>query len=198
MKPPVLSEKTCRRCGELYQPTARCQKYCGKQKVRGTCSWHVAQEITKKWLAENPKKLKEYREKWWKDLIADPERHQAYLKRCRRKDLKRQGMTQDQYEAKHAEQHGTCAICRLPHGRSLSGRSKDLAIDHDHVTGQLRGLLCDDCNIGLGLFHDDPQRLMNAALYIIHYKEIGGHPIPEMLATQDRIVALPRLTLKRS
>jgi len=186
--------RICQRCGLTYQPTARGQKYCGKQKVRGTCSWHVAQDITKKWMADNPDKMQEYRGKWWSNLTADPKRYQKYLVRCRRKDLKRQGMTQERYDAKLATQDGLCATCRLPHGRSLCGRSKDLAIDHDHATGQLRGLLCDDCNIGLGLFHDDPQRLMNAALYVLHYKELGGHPLPEMVATQERIASLPGLS----
>ena len=189
----TIELRICARCEQTYQPTARGQKYCGKQKVRGTCSWAAAQNATKKWCSENLEKTQKYRETWWNNLCADPVRYQRYLARCRRKDLKRQGMTQEQYDSKLAEQNGLCAICRLPHGRSLCGRSKDLAIDHDHVTDQLRGLLCDDCNIGLGLYHDDPQRLMNAALYIIYYKESGGHPIPELVATQDRIVALPSL-----
>jgi len=186
-----LAPKICKRCGNSYVPTARCQKYCGKQKVRGTCSWHVAQEITKKWMAENPAKMTEYRDKWRQNLADDPVRYQKYMERMRRKDLKRQGMTQEQYDAKHAEQRGGCEICLQPHGRALCGRSKDLAIDHDHETNQLRGLLCDDCNIGLGLFRDDPQRLFNAALYLLKYKEIGGHDLPTltMAATQDRINA---------
>ena len=188
-KTPVeLTPRICRRCQQSYQPTARCQKYCGKQKERGTCSWLAAQESSKKWLAENPNKVKEYRDKWWSNLVADPERYQKYVERCRRKDLKRHGMTQEQYAAKMAEQDYLCAICRLPHGRSLCGRSKDLAIDHDHDTGQLRGLLCDDCNLGLGLFRDDPQRLMNAAIYILHHKDLGGHPLPTMESTRERMV----------
>jgi hypothetical protein len=192
----ALPPRSCLRCGVEYIPTARGQKYCGKQKVRGTCSWHVARDITKRWLDENPERKKAYRERWWANLIADPARYQKYVERTRRKDLKRQGMTQEQYDAKLAAQDGLCAICRLPHGRALAGRSKDLAIDHDHATGQLRGLLCDDCNIGLGLFHDDPQRLMNAALYALHYKDLGGFPLPEMVATQERIVSLPGFTQK--
>lgn len=191
-----LQTRICQRCGQSYQPTAHAQKYCGKQKERNTCSWHAAQDITKKWLSENPAKIQEYRDKWWNNLVADPVRYQKYIERCRRKDLKRQGMTQEQYDAKIVAQDGLCAICRLPHGRSLSGRSKDLAIDHDHATGQVRGLLCDDCNIGLGLFHDDPQRLMNAALYILHHKDLGGYPLPEMATTQERIASLPGLSQK--
>lgn len=187
----VLEPRICQLCEKQYQPTAHVQKYCGKQKERGSCSWQASQNATKKWMADNPEKMHGYRDTWWSNLIADPPRYQKYLERCRRKDLKRQGMTQEQYDAKLMEQGRLCAICRLPHGRSLAGRSKDLAIDHDHVTGQLRGLLCDDCNIGLGLFRDDPQRMMNAALYILYYKDIGGYPLPEMISTQERVGSLP-------
>ena len=163
----VIQSRICQLCDKEFQPTAKVQKYCGKQKEKGSCSWKAAKSSTTKWMAENPAKMKEYREKWWDNLIKDPERYAKYLARCRRKDLKRHGLTQEQYEIQLAIQNGVCAICRNPHGRALCGRSKDLAVDHDHLTGRLRGLLCDDCNLGLGLFRDDPQRLMNAALYLL-------------------------------
>jgi hypothetical protein len=180
-----IAPRICKRCGQQYQPTARCQKYCGKQKERGSCSWHMGQTITKRWLKDNTQKKAEYYDRWWNKLVKDPERYEKYLSRSRQKDLKRHGLTQVQYDAKFAEQHGLCAICLQPHGRSLLGRSKQLAVDHDHATGALRGLLCDDCNLGLGLFLDDPQRLMNAAVYILRYKDTLN--IPTMLATQRRM-----------
>jgi formate dehydrogenase maturation protein FdhE len=56
------------------------------------------------------------------------------------------------------EQDGLCAICY--------GVVPASHIDHDHQTGQLRGLLCNSCNRGLGYFHDDPEALRAAADYI--------------------------------
>ena len=50
-----------------------------------------------------------------------------------------------------------CAIC---------GATERLEIDHSHVTGQVRGRLCGDCNRGLGLFREQPERLHNAAAYL--------------------------------
>lgn len=62
----------------------------------------------------------------------------------------------------HDKQSGRCAICLtdiLPFGRSR-------AVDHDHKTGALRGMLCKSCNIGLGNFRDNPLRLVNALVYL--------------------------------
>lgn len=61
------------------------------------------------------------------------------------------------------EQADVCAICRQPQAGKWSNK---LYIDHCHQTNKIRGLLCDDCNVGLGRFKDNPIALINAALYI--------------------------------
>ena len=72
------------------------------------------------------------------------------------------GITVDDYEMLLARQHYSCAICGSP--ECSSGRR--LAVDHCHQTGQVRGLLCMDCNTSLGGFKDDVNRLMLAAQYL--------------------------------
>lgn len=66
-----------------------------------------------------------------------------------------------------AAQDGKCAICKmpitLPNGTSPNSHAN---IDHDHLTGQVRELLCPPCNKGLGCFCDSPERLRAAALYL--------------------------------
>jgi hypothetical protein len=67
-------------------------------------------------------------------------------------------------------QGGRCAICRTPidaPGCSTGG----FHVDHDHSTGAVRGLLCNNCNLGVGYFADDPDRLRAAAEYIEINKE---------------------------
>lgn len=60
-------------------------------------------------------------------------------------------------------QGGRCAICGTD---NWSSRNRRPNIDHNHVTGHVRGLLCDRCNLGLGSFGDSLDVLQNAALYL--------------------------------
>ncbi len=71
------------------------------------------------------------------------------------------GITVGDYEAKLRSQGGGCAICG-----SLCTSGRRLAVDHDHTTGVLRGLLCMHHNQGLGKFQDNPELLDRAAAYL--------------------------------
>lgn len=53
------------------------------------------------------------------------------------------------------------------------GKPRTLAVDHDHETGCLRGLLCEGCNRGIGLLRDDPDLLRRAADYIERFRGTG-------------------------
>jgi CRISPR/Cas system-associated protein Cas10 (large subunit of type III CRISPR-Cas system) len=76
----------------------------------------------------------------------------------RRKTLKRYGISLEHYDQLFEKQGGLCAICENPERRvSRSGEVKPLVVDHDHETGRVRGLLCHDCNIALGLIEDNPE-----------------------------------------
>lgn len=70
------------------------------------------------------------------------------------------------YEEMFAEQEGRCKICRRKEWRSIQGHLLKLCVDHCHETGLVRGLLCYQCNAGLGMFHDDVERLKRAILYL--------------------------------
>jgi len=81
--------------------------------------------------------------------------------------LRRQGCSPAEYERLLNQQEGRCAICRAPEGhRSCRRKSCSLAVDHDHTTGRVRGLLCNNCNRGLGRFKDSIQLLKAAVRYL--------------------------------
>ena len=102
---------------------------------------------------------KEYDQKRW---ASDAERRNAYKMEMRNRRLREFGMTQEDYDSMLAAQGGGCAIC----GTQKGWAGKQLAIDHCHETGAVRGLLCDRCNTGIGKFEDSPELLQKAAAYL--------------------------------
>lgn len=76
------------------------------------------------------------------------------------------GMTLAQYDEMLAIQDGKCAICRESETATVVGKVMELAVDHDHETGEVRALLCGNCNKGLGNFRDSPEVLLAAVSYL--------------------------------
>jgi hypothetical protein len=81
-----------------------------------------------------------------------------------RKELLRRlyGLTLEEYQVLLSKQHGVCAICSEP----PRGKRRFLAVDHDHETGAVRGLLCTTCNVGLGALRDSPVLVQAALTYL--------------------------------
>lgn len=92
-------------------------------------------------------------------------RRRTWRARTRRSKSWGTKLTPHDYTAKYNEQNGACAIGGMPE----TVNSVALAIDHDHATGAIRGLLCRRCNTGLGLFRDNPDLLRKAAAYLEKY-----------------------------
>lgn len=72
------------------------------------------------------------------------------------------GLTQSEYRELYKKHRFRCAICN----KTAKENGKRMAIDHDHKTGKVRGLLCWHCNCGLGSFHDNQKWLRNAIQYL--------------------------------
>jgi hypothetical protein len=88
---------------------------------------------------------------------------------CKRSDLKKRfGISLEKYNEMKKSQGHVCAICGLPE-TAIDHRTKkvrDLAVDHNHDTGEIRGLLCTRCNTAIGLLQDDVVLLANATAYL--------------------------------
>lgn len=101
----------------------------------------------------------------------DPERkrarERAYYhanpqKRIKSQRFRKFGLTEAKYNAALEKQAFKCALCTSPQ----PGGVGDWHIDHCHKTGRVRGLLCKNCNLGLGLFKDNPDLLEAGAVYL--------------------------------
>jgi len=142
-----MIEKVCPTCGEMFAyPAGKKQSYC-------------------------PHCRKVYRRDYYQRRLADGREHaqrRAYRERYRAARLRRTyGIDGAEYDALLAAQNGACAICHRPErARGKGGVVRDLAVDHRHTTGAVRGLLCGACNAGLAHFGDDAQRLRNALDYL--------------------------------
>ena len=141
----MTTTKHCPKCN-LNRLAVEFYKNCGKPDgLASYCKscWKAYQTPrVVKWMKENPEKAKHHR-------------RNAKLKA-------KYGITVKQYDSLPLAQDGRCPICRRP--PPPSGRR--LAVDHDHKTGKVRGLLCADCNRAVGLMGDSPELLMRASLYL--------------------------------
>lgn len=100
-------------------------------------------------------RMRGYQRKWYTQGGADYHRNW---------DLKKDfGISLEEYKRLNEEQDGKCAICG---GKRMYGNKTGLAVDHNHSTGAIRGLLCDPCNLGLGKFNDDLELLTKAISYL--------------------------------
>lgn len=101
---------------------------------------------------------------WHKKYIKDnPDKAKLYAFRGR---LKRRGITEEQYNNFLKTQNHLCAICY-----GVNDYNKDWAIDHCHMSGKIRGLLCLSCNLMLGYSKDSIKTLQNAIEYLKEHSE---------------------------
>lgn len=73
------------------------------------------------------------------------------------------GLSYEAYQTLLENQNYVCAICG---SKEFSKTKKNLSVDHDHITNKVRGLLCSECNTGLGKFKDSPDLLDKAKEYL--------------------------------
>lgn len=135
---PIQSE--CLRCGYLgddfYHHTPHRCRPC-------------VREVNAEWRAKNPTYMAAHARERRKKT---PKRFEHLMNRY--------GITYETYLSMLEEQGGVCAVCSAPPGRRV------LCVDHNHETGRVRGLLCSNCNAGIGMLGDDPDRLESAITYL--------------------------------
>lgn len=157
---------------------------CGRKvSAKGMCRKHYTADWREKRGETYRTQQRAYNKNYFKEKMADlspaqrkkiKKVHASYQRdwRSRHKDrlrnsekygqryLRNYGLTKKAYEDLLKSQGGGCSICGTPPS------TKRLAVDHDHKTGKVRGILCEPCNHGLGKFRDDPSLCHSAAAYL--------------------------------
>jgi hypothetical protein len=147
-----------------------------------TLNKELASLRRKRWIAAHPERNaeskrnwrqtrgREYQREYQRKLTAsDPEtmaqyKRNIYLKRSYK-------ITLQEYEELVRIQNNRCAICSSVETGRSGKAAKFWMVDHCHVSGKVRGLLCHQCNIGVGNFRDDPKLLSAAISYVNAHRE---------------------------
>jgi len=117
------------------------------------------------WVEKNKNLVEKYKELYRLRDLANPEQKKENNHKYRiQYEYK---MSKEEYDQLFKDQNGQCAICKTEKPYKKDGKS--FAVDHDHKSGEIRGLLCSNCNSGLGHFKDDPSLLQSAIDYLGKY-----------------------------
>lgn len=147
----------------------RCREYAVKKRNENRDAYNAKM---REWNAKNAARINaKRREKRANNPeYAEKQRQRDRARWNKRKDakrnsdmLKKYGITSEQYKELYEKQDGKCCIC----GKHKPDSGRDgLAVDHCHTEGHVRGLLCPNCNMGLGSFFDNIETLQNAIKYL--------------------------------
>jgi len=122
----------------------------------------ISRRSNEKRKAENPELVRahqlSYREKN-REILGDKERQRRF------------GITRQEYAEMFHRQNGVCAICSQPETATRLGKVKALSVDHNHKTGSVRGLLCSDCNTGIGKLKEDRNIFLSAIQYLDEHSD---------------------------
>lgn len=143
-------------------PAYRARVLEQQRAYRALPSYKEAERARKRrWIANaDPEHIKAKNRQYHVKSYKNPVNRAAAVRRVKAAKMRARGLTLEQIDQMILDQEGVCLICHRTNG------SKALVVDHDHVTGQARALLCGSCNTGLGLFQDDPYILERAKAYL--------------------------------
>jgi len=119
----------------------------------------------KQWRLIHKDKIKSYNKKYVRKRQYFPNRNKQ---KVHQNNIKRYGITTIQYEQMLLKQNNNCAIC----DKSSFDFKRRLHIDHNHSSGQIRGLLCVNCNHGLSIIERNNSFFDKAKLYLEKYKKV--------------------------
>ena len=173
-----MNTKRCTKCGAVKELGEFNLNNSIKGGHRGECR-SCQKEYGKKYIKEHVKRRLEYLKEHKKETS---ESRRSYDKQRPNRSVYRgdryknvYGISREEFNKMVENQSGVCAICGKPERATAknTGKTKCLSVDHDHSTGNVRGLLCSCCNTAIGHLRDDPNLLRKAASYLESFSEQG-------------------------
>lgn len=162
-----MPPKPCARCGEVFEPYRSSSLFCGRlcqrldrqdRRSSGLPPTRSCHKCGRSGLPPKPGKPV------CDECKVDPRANQREKEAARR--LRSYGLTQETYDAMWVAQGERCAVCRTD-----TPTSRGWCIDHDHVTGDVRGILCSQCNSAAGMLADSAVLSMCLADYLARFNQ---------------------------
>ena len=149
-----MKYKICSRC-KINKPHSDYHKDNGRAiGIRCKCK-ECDKAVVMEWRSKNKSEYNNYTAQW---RAKNPDKQHAT-------DIKRHyGLSIDEYRLLLDKQHNKCQICGKKH--NPSEKRQRLYVDHDHLTGKVRGLLCANCNFIIGHADDKVELLQKAIAYL--------------------------------
>lgn len=147
---------------ELAQSPEAKRKHAARIKDWKSKNSEKVSAYQKQWREENAEHVSNYAKEYMAEYMKDP---QVQAQVWERNLWRNYQLTADEFNKMWQAQDGKCLICKVelvPRGKGKNSS----AVDHNHQTGAVRGLLCRQCNHGLGHFKDNPNILQSAAKYL--------------------------------
>lgn len=156
---PNLCEKSVKRCGRCKEDRPVSAFFKNRSQIDGLNGYCIpcAYAYKKEWALKNPAAHSATKKRWYekgRERILIYQRKKTY------------DVSNDRFQEMLKNQNGLCAICL----KEEQVKRRQLSVDHDHETGKIRELLCNNCNNGLGRFKDSLETLIRATEYLRKHK----------------------------
>lgn len=159
--------KTCKNCKKTSEQTQfwqSCKRMCIDCKKEQNRKYTERVDYNRTHYNKNKEEIRDKKKQYYHSMKYYDKNKQAW----RENQLKvKYGINSREYNEILQEQESMCKICKKPHGEE---KKKRLHVDHCHTTGKIRGLLCGNCNTGIGLFNDSKELLSLAIEYLKNSK----------------------------
>jgi len=145
----MLKTLKCKICKIEFKTTNSRQKYCGSRKNKTGCSFNEFKGNYKEYYSSTDRKK----------YVIDYVRNKKY------------NITTEIYEDIARKQKNLCYICNKPEmSKNRNGEIRTLSVDHNHITGKYRKLLCSRCNSAIGYAQEDVKILKRMIVYLTKHK----------------------------